>query len=98
VKQFDEAISAYRDHETREQTNVSPSIPMQLSVVRFLDNVPEIVGVDLRIYGPYKKEDVGSLPNENARALINQGLAKEVEVKHIATFSSEKLTEQLHQQ
>lgn len=71
---------------------------MELSVVRFLDNVPEIVGVDLKIYGPYKKEDVGSLPNQNARALIKQGLAKEIDVKRVPNLRPEKLAEQLHQQ
>lgn len=53
----------------------------ELAVVRFLQNIPEIVGTDLRIYGPYKKEDVGSLPIENAHALIKQGAARPIEVK-----------------
>ena len=49
-------------------------------VVRFLKEVPAIVGVDLRTYGPFKSEDVASLPTENARVLIRQGLAVEVEL------------------
>ena len=48
----------------------------ELTVVRFLQDIPEIVGTDLRIYGPYKKEDVGSLPTRNAQALIKQGCCK----------------------
>jgi len=98
VGQFNESISTYKEHENIPQAGGSPSGPMELSVVRFLDNVPEIVGVDLKIYGPYKKEDVGSLPNQNARALIKQGLAKEIDVKRVPNLSPEKLTEQLHQQ
>jgi DNA replication factor GINS len=49
--------------------------------VRFLQDIPEIVGTDLKIYGPYKKEDVGSLPMQNAQALIKQAAARSVEVK-----------------
>jgi len=66
-----------------------PSVPeekeekVELSVLRFLQDIPEIVGTDLRIYGPYKKEDVGSLPNQNAIALVKQGVAKEIEVRGI---------------
>ena len=54
-----------------------------MTVVRFLQDIPEIVGVDLKIYGPYKKEDVGSLPRENAHALIMQGAAMQIEVKGV---------------
>jgi DNA replication initiation complex subunit (GINS family) len=53
----------------------------ELAIVRFLQDIPEIVGVDLNIYGPYKKEDVGSLPKQNAEAFIKQGAAKSVDVR-----------------
>jgi DNA replication initiation complex subunit (GINS family) len=36
--------------------------------------------VDLKIYGPYKKEDIGSLPKQNAQALIKQGAAKSIDI------------------
>lgn len=49
-------------------------------VLRFLKDVPAIVGADMKTYGPFKVEDVGSLPVENAKMLIKQGLAEKVEV------------------
>lgn len=55
----------------------------KLVVVRFLQNIPEIAGIDLRIYGPFKKEDVASVPSTNALALISQGAAKIIEFKKI---------------
>jgi DNA replication factor GINS len=64
---------------------------VELSVLRFLEDIPEIVGTDLRIYGPYKKEDVGSLPNQNATALVKQGAAKEIEVRRITNPQKNKL-------
>lgn len=44
-------------------------------VVRVLVDLPEIVGVDLQTYGPFKAEDVATLPRENAVALIKRGVA-----------------------
>ena len=49
-------------------------------VLRFLREVPTIIGVDMKPYGPFKPEDVASVPVENAKALVKQGLATEVEV------------------
>jgi DNA replication initiation complex subunit (GINS family) len=33
----------------------------------------------MKTYGPFKVEDVASLPIENAKVLIKQGLAEKVE-------------------
>jgi len=49
-------------------------------VLRFLKEVPAIIGVDMKPYGPFKPEDVASVPAENAKVLVKQGLAAEVEV------------------
>jgi len=65
-----------------ESSNVdTPLVEVDLTVVRFLQDSPEIVGVDLKMYGPYKKEDVASLPKQNAEAFIKQGAAKSIDVK-----------------
>jgi DNA replication factor GINS len=93
IEHFNESLSNYREQATPKQGSHPPEDQMELSVVRFLDNVPEIVGVDLKIYGPYKKEDVGSLPNQNAQALIKQGLAKEIDVKRVHHALPEELME-----
>jgi DNA replication factor GINS len=50
-------------------------------VLRFLREIPAIIGADMKPYGPFKPEDVASLPTENAKILIKQGLAVEVETK-----------------
>ena len=38
------------------------------------------MGADMKSYGPFKVEDVASLPVENAKMLVKQGLAVQVEV------------------
>jgi len=77
-----ESVTSFKSRGPPAETpsTVQQEQTLQLTVVRFLADVPEIVGVDLRIYGPYRKEDIGSLPSENATALINQGVAKAIEV------------------
>jgi DNA replication initiation complex subunit (GINS family) len=35
----------------------------------------------MNMYGPYRAEDIATLPPENARILIKQGIAIEVEAK-----------------
>lgn len=50
-------------------------------VLRFLKETPSIIGADMKAYGPFKPEDVASIPQENAKILVKQGVAVEIEVK-----------------
>jgi DNA replication factor GINS len=49
-------------------------------LVRFLQAIPTIVGSDMRTYGPFKVDDVASLPVENVEVMIKRGIAVEVEM------------------
>ena len=49
--------------------------------VRFVKEFDEIVGVDLEKYGPFKPEDVATIPNENAQALISNGIALKIRIE-----------------
>jgi len=49
--------------------------------VRFVKEFDEIVGVDLEKYGPFKPEDIATIPNENAQALISNGVALKVRLE-----------------
>ena len=48
------------------------------TVVRFLKEMEQMVGSDLEKYGPFKAEDVATIPFENAQALIAKKLAAKV--------------------
>ncbi|MBS7649960.1 MAG: hypothetical protein QXI59_00310 [Candidatus Bathyarchaeia archaeon] len=48
-------------------------------LVRFKTQIPSIVGVDMKTYGPFEPEDVATLPRENAEALIRKGAAVKIE-------------------
>ena len=48
--------------------------------VRFLKDVPTIMGIDMKTYGPFRKEDVASLPVVNAKVLISREAAIKMEI------------------
>lgn len=50
-------------------------------IVRIKQDLPEITGVDLNTYGPFKRGDIVKLPRENANLLINDGLAEQINLK-----------------
>jgi DNA replication factor GINS len=54
--------------------------PNKRVTLRFLKNIPAVVGADMKTYGPFLAEDVGSVPVENAKILVKRGLAEAVEV------------------
>jgi DNA replication initiation complex subunit (GINS family) len=49
-------------------------------VLRFVQEIPALVGSDLKTYGPFAPEDLATLPSENARILVKQGVAVEVDL------------------
>lgn len=53
--------------------------PSKRILLRFLQEVPAIVGADLKVYGPFSVEDVATLPIENAKVLVKHGVAMETE-------------------
>jgi hypothetical protein len=48
-------------------------------VVRILTEMPAIVGADIKTYGPFKPEDVVSLPLENAEILVKGKAALKID-------------------
>jgi len=50
-------------------------------VVKFIRRVDELVGLDLRRYGPFEVEDIASLPAANAEILIVGGDAVEIHAR-----------------
>jgi DNA replication factor GINS len=47
-------------------------------VIRFLKEIDQIVGSDLEKYGPFKAEDIATIPYENAQALITKNIAAKI--------------------
>ena len=49
-------------------------------LVKFLKKTPALVGIDLLNYGPFKKENIAFLPYENAKILIFEKFAQNIEL------------------
>lgn len=54
------------------------SINQNYIVLRFLDSLEQFVGINMNKYGPFKKDDVAILPFENARSIIENNKAVEI--------------------
>jgi len=64
----------------RSSSNGRKKKPKKI-MLRFIREIPAIVGSDMKTYGPFEPEDITTLPLENARILIKKGVALEVEVE-----------------
>ena len=63
-----------------QELKVAPEITHKRVTLRFTKAIPGVIGSDMKTYGPFMAEDVASLPVENAKILVKQGLAEVVEV------------------
>jgi DNA replication initiation complex subunit (GINS family) len=54
---------------------------VELILLRFLQPLPAIMGIDMKAYGPFEPEELATIPVQNAQNLIKRGIAKPVEVE-----------------
>ncbi|MBY9017517.1 MAG: hypothetical protein KGD66_01685 [Candidatus Lokiarchaeota archaeon] len=66
--------------EPIKSTHLQEETDYQYTLVWMLKKTPPLVGVDLKIYGPFEKEDVINLPKKNAIILINEKFAEKIEL------------------
>ena len=52
-----------------------PSAKPRFDILRFLKDIPGFCGVDMIVYGPFKAEEVATVPHENAWGLIDKHVA-----------------------
>ncbi|MCV0372830.1 MAG: hypothetical protein K5793_04660 [Nitrosarchaeum sp.] len=71
-------LSATTNGKSKFLESLSQNHKTKTVVVRFLKEVDEIVGADLERYGPFKIEDIATIPYENAQALISKHVATKV--------------------
>jgi DNA replication factor GINS len=70
--------SAKETHLGEAHTATGTQETSNLILLRILQPIPKLVGVDLDEYGPFQPEDIVTLPRENALVLIARGVASEV--------------------
>ncbi|MFW9865208.1 MAG: hypothetical protein ACFFEN_03845 [Candidatus Thorarchaeota archaeon] len=87
-----ETVSENIESDTKEvsvSTKISkiPSIlnnqeqeEIEYILLRFIEDTPSLVGIDLINYGPFKKEDIAFIPSQNASILIFEKYAQKIEL------------------
>lgn len=78
-KRMDMILNSISGGRPIQLEKISSKIKNQKTIVMFLRSIDSFVGVDMKRYGPYDKEDVTILPLENARALIENKNAIEID-------------------
>lgn len=71
-------LSATINGKSKFLESISQNHKTKTVVIRFLQEVDEIIGADLEKYGPFKTEDIATIPYENAQALIAKNIATKV--------------------
>ena len=71
-------LSATINGKSKFLESISQNHKTKTVVIRFHQDVDEIIGVDLEKYGPFKTEDIATIPYENAQALITKNIATKV--------------------
>jgi DNA replication factor GINS len=62
--------------------SISKRLHSKQIVVRILNPMEQFMGVDMKRYGPFRQEDIAVLPFENARSLIENNHATEVQSRY----------------
>lgn len=78
---FDGILRAVLSGRPPHVTKLRPGERPRRVMLRFLQDIPAIVGPNARTYGPFKAEDIATLPAENAESLIKRGVALRVEAE-----------------
>jgi DNA replication initiation complex subunit (GINS family) len=77
---FTEAYHKFTKNLLQGQTRQSRQEPRKRITLRFFKEIPQIMGADMKPYGPFSAEDIASLPVQNAKILVKQNLAVIVDV------------------
>jgi len=72
-------LSGILNGKSKLLESIAQSHKIKPTAMRFLQDMEQIVGVDLKNYGPFKTEDIATIPYENASALISKKLATKIQ-------------------
>lgn len=79
-KFFDSVVSNIKQFQV-ERKGVLEGEQEKKELVAVLEDIPGFVGTNMKNYGPFKKGDVITLPEDNVRLLIEKNLARKIDAK-----------------
>jgi len=81
AKIFDKMKRSITDGRRFDATVRIEQVKARTMLLRFIQEMPAVIGTDMKTYGPFKVEDVAALPIENAEVLIRQGVAVRIDIE-----------------
>ena len=75
---FNSIVSSLESFEEKRR-NALKAERTRFQSVAFLQPLPQFVGIDMGYYGPYSSGDIATVPEENARVLVEKGVAEAIE-------------------
>lgn len=77
---FEKIVSLIKSRRGDILENLFKTKEETVGLVVFKESVPEFVGSDEKVYGPFQKGDIAKLPEENVKILKERGIVEEFEV------------------
>ena len=74
-------LSGILNGKSKLLESIAEKTNMQLVSVRILKEVEQMIGSDSENYGPFKPEDIATIPLENAQTLITENLAVKIRIE-----------------
>ena len=74
-------LSAMLNGKSKLLDSVSENHKTKSITVRFLKDTEQFIGADFAKYGPYKIEDLATIPYDNAQALISKEIVTKVRLE-----------------
>lgn len=71
-------LSAILNGQSKFLDSISSAHKVKSVAVRFLKEVDEFVGADFEKYGPFKAQDLATIPYNNAQILISKEIATKI--------------------
>ena len=74
-------LSGILNGKSKLLESIAQKTKTQLVSVRILKEVEQMIGSDSENYGPFKPEDIATIPLENAQRLITENLAVKIRIE-----------------
>ncbi|MDD5416618.1 MAG: hypothetical protein PHU12_01435 [Candidatus Aenigmarchaeota archaeon] len=75
---YDEIVEKKIEDTRKLVEEMAGEIKIENKMIKILDDVPKFVGSDSNNYGPFRKGDVVSLPEDVMTLLLNRGAAENI--------------------
>ncbi|MCK4496986.1 MAG: DNA replication complex GINS family protein [Candidatus Aenigmarchaeota archaeon] len=74
---FDNIVNRIKEFQERRR-EMFEGKKEKMQAVAFLEALPQFVGADMKNYGPFERGDMATIPEANAKLLVERGIVKQI--------------------